>query len=167
MGGGILPVALHNNQMYFLFSQEEKTKDNNKWSDFGGSREGSESHYQTAMREGYEESSGFFGSEDQLKQLIRKNKIVTIDIDTYATYIFKIDYDKNLPTYFNNNFKFIEKKIPQLVAKNGLFEKRQLRWFSINDIIRKKHMFRIWYKPILNIILQNKKEILLEVKKLK
>ena len=167
MGGGILPVALHKNQLYFLFSQEAKIKETSKWSDFGGSRERDESQYQTAIREGYEETSGFFGSEEQLKQLIRKQKVVTINIDTYATYIFKIDYDKNLPTYFNNNFKFIEKNLPQLVSKKGLFEKRQLRWFSINDIARKKNMFRIWYKPIINIILQNGTEILQKVKKLK
>ena len=33
-GGGILPVTIHNNKLYFLFGL-----DRDGWSDFGGSKE--------------------------------------------------------------------------------------------------------------------------------
>jgi len=43
MGGGILPVARHNGQIYLLFSRERiahnRHRDKGKWSDFGGSKE--------------------------------------------------------------------------------------------------------------------------------
>ena len=39
MGGGILPVALHNNKLYFLFGKETFNLSSPGWSDFGGSTE--------------------------------------------------------------------------------------------------------------------------------
>ena len=79
MGGGILPVAKHNGRIYLLFSRERKLlsndKDKGKWSDFGGSREKNESQYETAIREGVEESAGILGNKSQLKKTI-KNHLV-------------------------------------------------------------------------------------------
>ena len=67
MGGGILPVAEHKGDFYFLFSRERlafsQDKDRGKWSDFGGSREGKETQYQTAIRECFEESNGILGNK--------------------------------------------------------------------------------------------------------
>ena len=54
MGAGVLPMAFHKGNIYFLFSREwvNSKEDGGLWSDFGGSREGKESQYQTAVREG-------------------------------------------------------------------------------------------------------------------
>ena len=66
---GVLPYAkqIVNNKtnLYFLFARETldiKSKSNSKgfWSDFGGSKEKKETPIETAIREGYEETSGFF-----------------------------------------------------------------------------------------------------------
>ena len=65
-GSGILPVAIKNNKLYLLFSREyiySSYVDGGKWSDFGGHKEGSESNKETAIREGWEESSGFLGNK--------------------------------------------------------------------------------------------------------
>ena len=48
MGGGLLPVTEHDGKIYFLLGREHDEK---QWSDFGGGREGNESHYETALRD--------------------------------------------------------------------------------------------------------------------
>ena len=53
MGGGILPVALHDGELHFLLGLEQTKRGG--WSDFGGAREGRETPRQTAIREGAEE----------------------------------------------------------------------------------------------------------------
>ena len=82
MGGGILPVAKHNGTYYLLFSRERlihnKDRDRGKWSDFGGSREGRESQYQTAVREGVEESSGILGKKQDVRNLIKHHLFVVL-----------------------------------------------------------------------------------------
>ena len=64
MGGGILPVAIHRNQVYFLFGKENSSADTPGWSDFGGGREGRERPLTTAVREGY--TFRFMGSKSQI-----------------------------------------------------------------------------------------------------
>ena len=56
MGAGILPVALHRGKLLFLFGKEHV---GGKWSDFGGSPIKNETKFQTAIREGYEETDNF------------------------------------------------------------------------------------------------------------
>ena len=57
MGAGILPIAIHNNIIYLLFSREyiHSKVDGGLWSDFGGARENNETYKETAIREGWEE----------------------------------------------------------------------------------------------------------------
>ena len=73
-GGGILPFAMHNNRIYFLFSRERKIfnkhRDRGLYSDFGGSQEKNESPQQVAIREGNEESNGILGD---IRDLIKKS----------------------------------------------------------------------------------------------
>ena len=38
MGGGILPVAFHKNELYFLFGLENNMDDTPGWADFGGGK---------------------------------------------------------------------------------------------------------------------------------
>lgn len=54
MGAGILPFTIYKGRVLFLFGREnkDKTADSNKkelWSDFGGSKEGLESYFDTAV----------------------------------------------------------------------------------------------------------------------
>ena len=60
VGSSILPVAIHDNTLYFLFGKENPFEDSAKgFSDFGGGMERNESRLDTALREGSEELSGF------------------------------------------------------------------------------------------------------------
>ena len=107
MGGGILPVAYHKGKIKFLFSREALHGDEEpgKWSDFGGGKEGRETPYQTAVREGWEESSGFLGSKQDIRNLIRKHKLARIVYSKYTIYIVEIPFDTNLPREFSAHFK--------------------------------------------------------------
>ena len=76
MGAGILPVALHNDKLYLLFSREFKKRNGKEdWRDFGGTPENNETSMETAVREGWEESMGFLGSKKDIKNLIN-NKLI-------------------------------------------------------------------------------------------
>ena len=157
MGGGILPVAIHKGKLYFLFSREwSKSKDDGgKWSDFGGSKEGSESFKQTAIREGHEESGGFLGSRKKIKNLVENRTIAEITLNGYRCYLVLIEYDSTLPKRFRNKFNKVVETKPSLVEKhNGLYEKDMLRWYSYEDIKSKYRKFRPWYKSIVKEILK-------------
>ena len=59
---GILPMAKHNGELYFLFGRERrypKWRDSKLWSDFGGAIDKGETKMDAAIREGYEEMNGF------------------------------------------------------------------------------------------------------------
>ena len=99
---GILPVALHNNSFYFLFSREF-LKGNKKivdWRDFGGTPENNETTKETAIREGWEESSGFLGNKSSIKNLIENKLVCTVKSSSYTVYVVEIPYDKTLPQRF-------------------------------------------------------------------
>ena len=153
MGAGILFVGKHANKLYFLLALEVCDK---KWSDFGGKANNNETRYQTAIREGYEETNGFFGNKREFKKLVDSNNILKIDKynNSYTTYLINISYDKNLPFYFNNNVKFINDNFKELVDKNGFFEKKMVKWFSINDLKNNRN-YRIFYKEIIDILIDN------------
>ena len=161
MGGGILPIAIHNQKLYFLFGREVQDK---MWGDFGGGREGKETRFQTAIREGCEELDGFLGCESALKKLVTDNLVSQVDTEKLRTYLFEIKYDENLPFYFNNHHKFITKHLHNKVNKKGLFEKSQIKWFSITELKRSRSSFRPFYRKVLDNLLSIRREIETKIK---
>lgn len=166
MGAGILPVALYRGVLFVLLGQE---RNDNLWSDFGGGRKQGERTYFTAIREGVEELNGILGDEDELAELVQANKITPIFCNTmkctYTTYMFRIKYDTNLTKYFNNFNKFAECQLKDTIAKgeNGLFEKRQIKWFTINELKENKIKMRLFYRDIVDLIIKYEKFILREL----
>lgn len=152
MGGGILPVAVYQGQLFFLFGEEY---DEHKWIDFGGGAKRGETLLQNVVREAYEELDGFLGTPAELKQLIRDNLLLKISLETYTSFLVQIPYDPNLPFYFNNHHKFVKARLAHLEGKNGLFEKKQIKWFTIEDMEAKRAQFRHYYKPMLDLIREN------------
>ena len=144
MGAGILPIALYKGAIFLLLGQERK---NNKWSDFGGSTIKGEKPFKTAIREGCEELNGFLGDESELEEQVTDNLISSISFDRYTSYIFKISYDKKLPTYFSNVNRFAEihlKSAIENISRHALSEpllslhhsKYELYlWYAIIDIL--------------------------------
>lgn len=155
MGAGILPVCIYKSQLLFLFGKDTRS---NLWSDFGGSSEIAETNEQTAIREGAEELNGFLGSGNTLENLVNKNKVMTLLFDRYTIYVFKTNYDKNLPLYFNNNYNFMKchlnKEVGHIDTLHGLFEKKEIKWFTCKDLIKNKNQFRLFYRPIIDIMLK-------------
>ena len=155
MGGGILPIAFYKGKIYFLFSREYiKSKDDGGlWSDFGGSKENNETFEETAIREGYEESSDILGTKKDIIELVDSN-LYEITVNGYRTYIVIINFDKSLPRKFRKKFLSIKKNKPYLIKKNGLYEKDMLKWYSYTAIRNDYNKFRPWYKSIIKKILK-------------
>jgi len=156
MGAGILPTTIHNNKLYFLFGKENKFADTPGWADFGGGSEDKETHIKTAIREGTEELTGFLGSDSDLERKMKRTGTFNIDWNTYRTHILPMEYDEYLPFYYNNNQRFLQKRLdPKIIEKSKIFEKAEIRWFSIDEIKKRKIPFRSYYYNIADLIIKN------------
>ena len=158
VGSSILPIAIRNRKLYFLFGKENPLEDSAKgFSDFGGGNEAGESLYETAVREGAEELTGFLGHGKQLQTLMHKHgKLFKINHkDQYHVHIFLMDYDENLPTYYNNNHRFLWGKMDtDVLQKSKLFEKIEIGWFTPKTMRERRDEFRPFYREIVDDILK-------------
>ena len=84
MGAGILPLSVFRSSVFILLGQE---RHNNLWSDFGGTSLKGETIYQTAIREGYEETNGFLGEKYEMYNYV-KNNCRDSAIHDYLTHSF-------------------------------------------------------------------------------
>ena len=161
MGAGILPASIVNGKLYFLFGKENKYADTPGFSDFGGGTEKGESYLKTAIREGGEELTGFLGSDDELKKMLSKG---TYNIDyapsDYRMHILPFPYDTALPHYYNNNQKFLQKRLdPEVIKKSKIFEKAEIHWICVDDLAKMIPQFRKYFQKIVELILADKDKI--------
>jgi hypothetical protein len=166
MGAGILPTTIHKNKLYFLFGKENKYEDTAPgFSDFGGGTDNKETYMETAIREGCEELTGFLGSSEDVQILLKRNGTYNIDNKTphgsiYRIHIFAIDYDPKLPFYYNNNQRFLQKRLePEVIKKTKIFEKEEIRWVCVDEIRKMKPHFRFFFKPIVDKIYSERQDI--------
>lgn len=156
MGGGILPIAQKDNDYYVLLSRESvdlNWRDSGKWSDFGGSKENNETEYETAIREGAEETCGIYGDRDNIKFMIDNYTKDIIKLHNYSTYLIHVQYNAMLPYRFNKIYRDALKKTPNLIQEhNGLYEKDKLRWVAVNELKQFSKYSRFWFKPVLDKI---------------
>jgi 8-oxo-dGTP pyrophosphatase MutT (NUDIX family) len=170
VAGSILPVTIHNNKLYFLFGKENPMEDSAKgWSDFGGGVENGETPFSTAMREGGEELTGFLGDGKNIKKLIQNNGgVYKIVHNQYHVHMFFLEYDENLPKYYNNNHFFLwERMDKNVLSKTKLFEKIEIQWFSLEDMENKKSEFRNFYQEMVNKFIEEKENIYTFIEKKK
>jgi len=160
VAGSILPVAIHKGQLYFLFGKENPLENSAKgFSDFGGGVEAGESPYQTAMREGAEELTGFLGNADELEDLIKKNGgcmplVCGEGAREYNIHLFRYDYDPHLPEYYNRNHRFLWDKMDNdLLNQSKLFEKIEIAWMTPSEMRRRRSEFRPFYQAMVDRIL--------------
>jgi 8-oxo-dGTP pyrophosphatase MutT (NUDIX family) len=160
MAGILLHTRDDNGTHYFLFARERinnnpACSDRGLWSDFGGSRDKGETLKNCAIREGCEELCGFLS-----KSLIRESIFGQRSIKTYTTFFVHLDYDKHwsLPDYLNAHYEFMAKhsQIKPLIKDpyNGLYEKDQFAWFSLDDMREKREEFRQFYREMLDLIIE-------------
>ena len=155
VAGSILPVAIKKNKLYFLFGKENPMEDSAKgWSDFGGRCENNETPRDAALREGSEELTGFLGNPSQIKKLMEKNgEPYVISHNNYHVHIFLMNYDENLPMYYNNNHSFLWNNMDNKVLNDSkLFEKIEIDWFSVKDLTSRREEFRSFYREIVDIM---------------
>lgn len=172
MGGSILPVTIYDGKLYFLFGKERDIDENPGWSDFGGGTEDGESYMSTAIREGSEELTGFLGDSKDIKKLLTRFGTYNVTYPGsnghggYRVHIFPMKYDEYLPYYYNNNQRFIQKKLdPKVIRDTKIFEKQEIKWFSEDELKTKQQIFRSFYQNIISMILADLPKIRLFIKK--
>lgn len=166
MGASILPITVHNGKILLLFGKERDIDENPGWSDFGGGTDKGETFLETAVREGGEEMTGFLGSSEDIKHLLKRFGTFNIDFNsdngygTYRCHIFPMEYDEYLPHYYNNNQRFLQKRLPaSIIRDTKIFEKTQIKWFDINELAKRRSEFRGFYRNIIDLIVENKTEL--------
>ena len=165
MGGSILPITIYNGTIYFLFGKERSIDENPGWSDFGGGTDKGETYIETAIREGSEELTGFLGTSQNIKKMLKKYGTYNIDYKSegysnYRCHIFPMIYDEYLPLYYNNNQKFIQTHLDhKIIRDTKIFEKTQIKWFSFNDLKKYRNQFRSFYRNIIDLILNQRDAI--------
>jgi len=159
VAGSILPITIHNNKLYFLFGKENPMEDSAKgWSDFGGRVDTGETPFTAALREGGEELTGFLGNNNAVRKLIKKNcGTFHLEHNKYHVHMFYLHYDENLPKYYNQNHQFIWERMDKNTLNDlKLFEKIEIQWFSVEDIIKKRSQFRNFYQEIVDLFIDKK-----------
>jgi 8-oxo-dGTP pyrophosphatase MutT (NUDIX family) len=166
MGAGILPTTIHQGKLYFLFGKEGKYEDSAPgFSDFGGGTDFSETYLETAIREAGEEFTGFLGNDSDVRKLLCKHGTYNIDYKsdghkTYRMHIFPFSYDEWLPHYYNNNQRFLQKRLsPKVFKTTKIFEKAEIRWICVDDLKKMRSQFRSYFQNIVDMMLAQKETI--------
>jgi hypothetical protein len=166
VAASILPVTVCNGELYFLFGKENEMEDSAKgFSDFGGRVEGSESIYDTALREGSEELCGFLGTPKQISQIIKKNGGTYVvkyghENKAYHVHIFFMNYDEKLPEYFTNQHRFLWSRMDKTILNDSkLFEKQEIKWFCEGELKKTMSQFRPFYREIVKLFISDLKNI--------
>jgi 8-oxo-dGTP pyrophosphatase MutT (NUDIX family) len=166
MGAGILPTTIHNGKLYFLFGKEGKYEDSAPgFSDFGGGTDNNETFFETAVREAGEEFTGFLGNDKDVRKMLKKYGTYNIDYKsdghkTYRMHIFPFKYNEWLPYYYNNNQRFLQKRLNPKVLKNSkIFEKAEIKWVSANELTKMRPEFRSYFQNIVDMMLIQKESI--------
>ena len=166
MGAGILPATIHNGELYFLFGKEGKYEDSAPgFSDFGGGTDNNETFLETAVREAGEEFTGFLGTDSDVRKMLRKCGTYNIDYKTdghkvYRMHIFPFEYNHLLPHYYNNNQRFLQKRLsPQIFKTTKIFEKAEIRWIPVDELKAMRPQFRYYFQNIIDMMLAQKESI--------
>lgn len=166
MGAGILPTTIHNGKLYFLFGKEGKYEDSAPgFSDFGGGTDKNETYLETAIREAGEEFTGFLGNDTDVRKMLNKYGTYNIDYNsdghkTYRMHIFPFQYNEWLPYYYNNNQRFLQKRLDPKVLKNSkIFEKAEIKWVPVTNLKKMRPQFRSYFKNIVDMILNEQHTI--------
>jgi 8-oxo-dGTP pyrophosphatase MutT (NUDIX family) len=160
---GVLNEKRCKGKLYFLFGKENEKEDSAKgFSDFGGGVEPGESIYETAMREGGEELTGFLGDGAHIQQYIKSHGgVFPIVVGEYHVHLFFIEYDPKLPMYYNLNHRFLWDRMDKhILHRSKLFEKIEIQWFSLKDMKQRRSEFRPFYREIVDQFILKRGDIM-------
>jgi hypothetical protein len=90
---------------------------------------------------------------DAIKKLIQKGGgVYKLTHNDYNVHIFFMEYDENLPKYYNKNHSFLWGRMDKkLLNDTKLFEKIEIAWFSIEDMKKRRSEFRNFYQEIVDL----------------
>lgn len=161
VASAFLPVALHKNQLFFLFGKEAANDSAPGFSDFGGGVKPNEDIYLAGLREMAEETTGFFGGPNDIGKMIQRNGgYYPLVEGSYHIHIFPMGYEPNVVDYFNRSHKFVYDHIDHRVLKKSMiFEKVEIQWMTIPEMKRRRREFRPFYRAILDRIIQESPQI--------
>lgn len=115
---GVLPLALQEGKVCVLLGSEPTTQ-GLRWLAFGGKRESHEQHpTETALREWHEESGGKLGTPLLLSETMVDGRA------KFVLHVGFIDYQVELPSFSDAD-----------AAAEPTLNKRQLRWFPLEDLL--------------------------------
>jgi 8-oxo-dGTP pyrophosphatase MutT (NUDIX family) len=161
MGAGILPTTIYKGKLYFLFGKENRYADTPGWADFGGGTDNNETPLRTAIREGVEETTGFLGNEMDVRRFLSRGTYsIENDGGRYTMFLFQLPYDEQLPHYYNNNQRFLQKRLdPKIIQQTKIFEKSEIKWVCIDDLGRMRNQFRHYFRAIVDKLLDQQNDI--------
>jgi hypothetical protein len=65
-----------------------------------------------------------------------------------------------LPYYYNNNQRFLQKRLPANVFKTTkIFEKAEIRWVCVDDLKKMRPQFRSYFQNVVDMMLNQKESI--------
>jgi len=161
VASAFLPVAIVNNQLFFLFGREADDDSSPGFSDFGGGVEKSEDVYQAGLREMAEETTGFFGDASQIDRMVTRNGgSYHLQHNEYHIHIFRMDYDPMVTEYYNNNHRFIYDRLDhRYLRRTKIFEKIEIQWMTVPEMKRRRKEFRSFYQEIVDKIVKSLPDI--------
>lgn len=162
VGAGILPVSRYNKKLYFLLGRENiYERSSPGWADFGGGVEPNQSIWKSAVREAHEESTGMLGTESDIDHQARLDGgVFPITVGTYHTHLMYMPYDPMLPDRYQTNHDLLWTALDsRKLQSSRLFEKDRIQWFTAAELKKKRRTFRVFFRPIIDVILKQAGEI--------
>jgi hypothetical protein len=84
----------------------------------------------------------------------------------YRMHIFPFEYNHWLPHYYNNNQRFLQKRLPEKVFKTTkIFEKAEIRWVCVDELKKMRPQFRSYFQNMVDMMLNQKESIKSFIKK--
>jgi hypothetical protein len=69
-------------------------------------------------------------------------------------------YDENLPHYFTNHHHFVWNHMnKKLLNDSKIYEKQEIRWFSVKELLTKRNEFRFFYREMVDELKKRVPEI--------
>lgn len=152
MFAGIQPYAYVGSDLYLLVGLEH-----DKWSGFAGGVEKEDKDLiSAAAREGYEETMGVLGSEEELKKMICGG--VEILFDNGSIFVFEIDYSSEISRCFNRFREYVYRSGYQH-HQDGYFEKEEIAWVRAETVFDNSYQYRSvfmeTFPEVLSVILSS------------
>ena len=135
---GILPYAVVRGEPVLLLGKEVHINGwsgSGLWAPFGGGVDPGESLHAAALREGYEETMGVFGTPRQLAARIRRAgaRAARWRHRGGMTLLMPLELDRNLPRHFRN-FYLYSRRCRRQECPEGWYEKTHIRWVPLRKL---------------------------------